>query len=78
MIGKDRESHQRDLFDSIERRDFPKWTMCIQDMPERDASTVPYNPLDLTKVRPHKDYPLIEDGVMELNRNPENFFAEVE
>jgi catalase len=58
--------------------DFPKWTMYVQIMPEKDASKVPYNPFDLTKVWPHKDYPLIEVGVMELNRNPENFFAEVE
>jgi catalase len=50
----------------------------VQVMPEKDAAKVPYNPFDLTKVWPHKDYPLIEVGVMELNRNPENFFAEVE
>ena len=78
LIGKDRESHQRDLFESIEKGDFPRWTLFIQVMPERDASRVPYNPFDLTKVWPHKDYPLIEVGVMELTRNPENFFAEVE
>jgi len=78
IIGKDRESHQRDLFESIENRDFPKWTLYIQVMPEKEASQVPHNPFDLTKVWPHKDYPLIEVGVMELNRNPENFFAEVE
>jgi catalase len=78
IVGKDRESHQRDLFESIEKGDKPKWTMLIQIMPEADASKVPYNPFDLTKVWPHGDYPLIEVGVMELNRNPENFFAEVE
>ena len=78
IIGKDRESHQRDLMEAIDRGDFPKWTMYIQVMPEADASKVPYNPFDLTKVWPHKDYPLIEVGVVELNRNPENFFAEVE
>jgi len=78
IIGKDRESHQRDLFDSIENGDYPKWTLYIQVMPENDASKVAYNPFDLTKVWPHKDYPLIEVGIMELNRNPENFFAEVE
>ncbi len=78
IIGKDRESHQRDLFDAIERGEFPKWTLKVQVMPEKDASKVPYNPFDLTKVWPHKDYPLIDVGVMELNRNPENFFAEVE
>jgi len=78
IIGKDRESHQRDLLEAIDRGDFPKWTMYIQVMPEADASKVPYNPFDLTKVWPHGDYPLIEVGVVELNRNPENFFAEVE
>jgi len=78
IIGKDRESHQRDLYESIENGDFPKWTLSVQIMPEKDAAKVPYNPFDLTKVWPHKDYPLIEVGVMELNRNPENFFAEVE
>ncbi|HRC60609.1 MAG TPA: catalase [Candidatus Propionivibrio aalborgensis] len=78
IIGQDRESHQRDLFESIENGDYPKWTMYVQIMPEADAARVPYNPFDLTKVWPHKDYPLIEVGVMELDRNPENFFAEVE
>lgn len=78
IVGKDRESHQRDLFESIERGDFPRWTLSVQVMPEREASSVPYNPFDLTKVWPHADYPLIEVGIMELNRNPENFFAEVE
>ncbi|MBI1906350.1 MAG: catalase [Rhodocyclales bacterium] len=78
IVGKDRESHQRDLLESIDNGDFPKWTLYVQIMPERDASKVPYNPFDLTKVWPHGDYPLIEVGVMELNRNPENFFAEVE
>ena len=78
IIGKDRESHQRDLYEAIERGDFPKWKLCVQIMPEQDASRVPYHPFDLTKVWPHKDYPLIEVGVWELNRNPENFFADVE
>nr|MBP7322457.1 catalase [Deltaproteobacteria bacterium] len=78
VIGKDRDSHQRDLLESIDRGDFPRWTMFIQAMPEKEASTCPYNPFDLTKVWFHKDYPLIEVGVLELNRNPENYFAEVE
>lgn len=78
LIGKDRESHQRDLYDSIERGDYPKWTFLVQIMPEADAEKVPYHPFDLTKIWPHKDYPLMEVGVLELNRNPENFFAEVE
>lgn len=78
LIGKDRESHQRDLYESLEKGDFPKWTFAVQIMPEADAVKVPYNPFDLTKIWPHSDYPLIEVGVLELNRNPENFFAEVE
>ncbi len=78
VIGKDRESHQRDLYDSIEQGNFPKWTLMVQLMPEADAARVPYNPFDLTKVWPHADYPLIEVGVLELDRNPANFFAEVE
>lgn len=78
LVGKDRESHQRDLFESIERGDFPKWDVKIQVVPEADAAKFPFNPFDLTKVWPHKDYPLIDVGVMELNRNPENYFADVE
>ncbi|SDH57263.1 catalase [Nitrosomonas sp. Nm132] len=78
LIGKDRESHQRDLYAAIERGDFPKWKFCIQIMPEMDATKVPHNPFDLTKVWPHSNYPLIEVGMLELNRNPANYFAEVE
>jgi len=78
LIGRDRESHQRDLYYSIAKGDFPKWRMMVQIMPEMDAEKTPYNPFDLTKVWPHKDYPLIEVGIVELNRNPENYFAEVE
>ncbi len=78
IIGRDRESHQRDLYESIERGEFPRWTLFIQVMPEKDAAKCPYNPFDLTKVWFHKDYPTIEVGVLELNRNPANYFAEVE
>jgi catalase len=78
IIGEDRESHQRDLHEAIERGDFPKWTLKVQIMPEADAARTSYNPFDLTKVWPHADYPLIDVGVLELNRNPENYFAEVE
>ena len=78
LIGRDRESAQRDLFDSIEKKDFPRWTLFVQIMPEKDAATYHINPFDLTKVWPHKDYPRQEVGVLELNRNPENYFAEVE
>lgn len=78
IISTDRESHQRDLFYAIEKKEFPKWRVMVQVMPEAEAEKTPYNPFDLTKVWPHADYPLIEVGVMELNRNPENYFAEVE
>ncbi|MBU4292469.1 MAG: catalase [Actinobacteria bacterium] len=78
VVAKDRESNQRDLLESIDRGDFPRWKMFIQVMSEEDALNMPYNPFDLTKVWFKKDYPLIEVGVWELNRNPENYFAEVE
>ncbi|MBS7325047.1 MAG: catalase [Thiopseudomonas sp.] len=78
LVGQDRESSQRDLYDAIERKDFPRWTMYVQVMPEADAVKVPYHPFDLTKVWPKADYPLIEVGYFELNRNPDNYFADVE
>jgi catalase len=78
MRGKDPDYAQRDLFNSIGKGDFPKWRVCVQIMPEKEAETYHINPFDLTKVWPHKDYPLIEVGELELNRNPENYFAEVE
>jgi catalase len=77
-VAHDRETHQRDLYEAIERGDFPRWKFSVQIMPESDVGRTWYNPFDLTKVWPHKDYPLIEVGVLELNRNPENYFAEVE
>ena len=78
VIGRDRESSQRDLYESIEAGNFPSWRLCVQIMPEADARTYRINPFDVTKVWPHADYPLIEIGVLELNRNPDNYFAEVE
>ncbi len=78
IVGRDRESFQNDLFYSIEKKEFPKWTMFIQVMPENEAGTYHLNPFDLTKVWPKGDYPLIEVGEFELNRNPENYFAEIE
>ena len=78
LVGKDRESNQRDLFESIENGDFPRWKMYIQVMSEKQAEKCPYHPFDVTKVWFKKDYPLIEVGVMELNRNPENYFQDVE
>lgn len=78
IVGKDREYSQRDLFENIEKGNYPRWKMCVQIMPEADAYTYRYNPFDLTKTWSQKDYPLIEVGILELNRNPENYYAEVE
>ncbi|WP_206240060.1 catalase [Novosphingobium terrae] len=78
IVADDRESHGRDLFDAIERGDCPKWTLFIQVMTEGQARQHRHNPFDLTKVWPKADYPLIEVGEMELNRNQDNYFAEVE
>jgi catalase len=78
LAGEDPDYHIRELFEAIERGDFPKWKLHVQVMPEAEAEKYRWNPFDLTKVWPHADYPLIEVGVMEMNRNPENYFAEVE
>ncbi len=78
LVGRDRESHQRDLYESIEKGDFPRWKMQIQIMTEKDAASCSFNPFDLTKVWPHGNYPMIDVGILELNRNPENYFADVE
>lgn len=78
LIGQDRESHQRDLFDAIARKEFPRWKLKIQVMTEEQARECPFNPFDLTKVWPHGINPLIDVGVLELNRNPGNYFADVE
>jgi catalase len=78
VVAKDRESHGRDLLNAIDSGDFPRWTFCIQAMTNEQALHHKHNPFDLTKVWPKGDYPLIEVGVIELNRYPDNFFAEVE
>jgi catalase len=78
VIAQDRESAQRDLVENIDNGNFPKWRFCIQVMPEADAANYRYNPFDVTKVWPYKDYPLIEVGTIELNHNADNYFADVE
>lgn len=78
IIGETREKYQEELFGAIERGDYPKWTLKVQVMPEADAEKTPYNPFDLTKVWPHSDYPLIEVGELELNKNPENYWQYIE
>ncbi len=78
LVAGDRETHGRDLLNAIESGDFPRWTLFIQVMTDEQAGAHKHNPFDLTKVWPKADYPLIEVGVMELNRWPDNYFAEVE
>jgi catalase len=78
MKSVDMDHSQNDLFHAIEKGDFPKWKVQIQIMPEAEAQTYHVNPFDLTKVWPHSDYPMIDVGELELNRNPENYFADVE
>jgi catalase len=78
MKSVDMDFSQTDLFHHIEKGDFPRWTLSIQVMPEAEAENYHINPFDLTRVWPHADYPLIEVGEMTLDRNPVNYFAEVE
>ena len=78
IVGIDRESSQRDLFDNIEKGNFPKWKLFVQIMTEEEAKTYRFHPFDLTKVWSKKDFPLIEVGEFELNKNAENYFADVE
>lgn len=78
LAGSDPDYAGRDLFEAIERKEFPRWALKVQIMTERQAEQTNFNPFDLTKIWPHKDFPLIDVGVLELNRNPENYFAEVE
>ncbi|WP_066522426.1 catalase [Curtobacterium ammoniigenes] len=78
IAGEDADFHLRDLGAAIDRGDYPRWTLKVQVMPFDDAKQYRFNPFDLTKVWPHSDYPLTEVGTMELNRNPENYFAQIE
>lgn len=78
LVGQDRESHQKDLIEAIDRKDFPKWTMYIQVMTQKQADEYKENPFDITKVWSQKEFPLIQVGELELNRNAQNYFAEVE
>jgi catalase len=78
MAGMDGDYHRRDLFNAIDSGDYPSWTLKWQIMPYEDAKTYRLNPFDLTKVWPHKDYPLIEVGKLRLDRNPTDFHTEIE
>jgi catalase len=78
IAGMDADHHQRDLLNAIDRGEFPSWTVKVQIMPAAKAANYRYNPFDLTKVWPNSDYPQMTIGRMVLDRNPENYFAEVE
>ncbi|MGI8646648.1 MAG: catalase [Acidimicrobiales bacterium] len=78
IAAGDPDFHRRDLFEHIKRGQYPSWTMSVQVMPYTDAVSYRFNPFDLTKVWPHSDYPLRRVGRLTLNRNPENFFAQIE
>ncbi|PKQ27219.1 MAG: catalase [Actinobacteria bacterium HGW-Actinobacteria-4] len=78
IAGEDADFHRRDLRDAINNGDHPAWTLYVQVMPYEDAKSYRFNPFDLTKVWPHADYPRIKVGRLVLNRNPENFHAQIE
>ena len=78
MTAEDTDYHRRDLRAAIEKKDYPVWRLEMQIMPFEDAATYRFNPFDLTKVWPHSDYPPVTIGRLVLDRNPENFFAEIE
>lgn len=78
MTIKNKDFSTSDLFDAIQNGDYPSWTWYVQLMPEEDAENYRFDVFDITKIWPHSDYPLQKVGKMTLNRNPENYFAEVE
>lgn len=78
LSGSDPDSATRDLFDAISRKEYPTWTVNLQIMSEEEALKAPVNILDVTKVWPHAQYPLHPIGRLVLNRNPDNYFAEIE
>lgn len=78
VVARDRESHQRDLYTAIEKEIYPKWKMYIQIMTQEQADAMENNPFDLTKMWFKKDFPLMPVGEFELNKNPDNYFAQIE
>jgi catalase len=78
MTASDPDYHRRDLRGAIDKKDYPVWQLEMQIMPFKDAENYRFNPFDLTKVWPHSDYKPITIGRLVLDRNPENFFAEIE
>jgi catalase len=78
IAGEDADAHRADLWHSVEQGEFPSWTLHVQVMPYAEAENYRFNPFDLTKVWPHGDYPLIKVGKLVLDRNPEDYFAQIE
>jgi len=78
MASADTDYHTRDLYEAIERGEYPTWSLKLQVMPFEEAKTYRFNPFDLTKVWPHGDYPLIEVGRLTLDRNPADYHSEIE
>jgi catalase len=78
IAGEDGDYYIRDLFSQIDAGNHPSWTLHVQVMPYVEAADYRFNPFDLTKVWPKSDYPLIKVGRYVLNRNPENYFADIE
>ena len=78
IAGEDADYHQRDLYEAIERREFPSWSLKMQIMPFDEAKTYRFNPFDLTKVWPHGDYPLLDVGRLTLDRNVTDYHTEIE
>ncbi len=78
IAGEDGDYHQRDLYDAVDRGDFPSWSLKVQVMPFEEAKAYRFNPFDLTKVWPHDDYPLVDVGKMTLDRNVTDYHTEIE
>ena len=78
MKATDPDYATRDLQEAIDRGEYPSWTANVQIMPEKEAETYRWNVFDITKIWPHKDYPLIPFGTLTLNRVPDNYYADVE
>jgi catalase len=78
LAGRDPDHATRDLYNSIAKGEFPAWKVYVQIMKPEEAADYRFHPFDITKVWPHGDYPLIPVGRMVLDRNPENYFADVE
>jgi catalase len=78
LAGEEPDYHVKDMYNAIEKGDYPTWTMNLQVMDPKDAETYRWNIFDDTRIWPHKDYPLIPVGKLTLNKNPDNYHSDVE